>query len=80
MRKSLAVVALTATLTGGTTVLATQAVADPVAAPPIAQDDVNVDGDDGDNTGLWGLLGLLGLAGLIKKKEHVEHTGGTAHR
>jgi len=81
MRKSLAVVALTAALTGGTTALATQAYAAPVqAAPPIAQDDSTIDADDGDNTGLWGLLGLLGLAGLVKKKENVDHTGSSANR
>ena len=73
MRKSLAVLALTASLTGGTTVLATSAAAaPPVSAPVVAQ--AEVDADDGDNTGLWGLLGLLGLAGLIKKKEHSDTT------
>ena len=77
MRKSLAVLALTASLTGGTTALATQAYAAPVqAAPPVTQEDTaDVDSDDGDKTGLWGLLGLLGLAGLIKKKEHADNNG-----
>lgn len=78
MRKSLAVLALTASLTGGTAALATQAYAAPAqAAPPIAQEETGVDGDDGDSTGLWGLLGLIGLAGLIKKKEHAD---SSAHR
>lgn len=81
MRKSLAVVALTAALTGGTTALATQAYAAPAqAAPSIAQEDITTNTDDGDKTGLWGLLGLLGLAGLIKKKEHAEHTGNSTNR
>ena len=73
MRTSLAVLALTASLTGGTTVLATQAAAAPVSSAPVVAQ-TEVDADDGDNTGLWGLLGLLGLAGLIKKKEHTETT------
>ena len=77
MRKTLAVVALTTALTGGT---ATIALADDaVAAPPVTQSNTeNDDKESSDKTGLWGLLGLLGLAGLAKKKERVEAT--TAHR
>lgn len=72
MRKTLALLALTASLTGGTTLLATQASAAPVqAAPPVAQTTED-DGGDSDKTGLLGLLGLLGLAGLAKKKEHTD--------
>jgi MYXO-CTERM domain-containing protein len=76
MRKTLAAVALTAALTGGSTAVATTVFAAPAsAAPPVAQTEgADVDGDDGDKTGLWGLLGLLGLAGLIKKKEHHDTT------
>ena len=67
MRKTLAVVTLTAALTG---IPATAALADDaVAAPPAVQNtEENADGDDSDKTGLWGLLGLLGLAGLAKRK------------
>jgi MYXO-CTERM domain-containing protein len=76
MRKTLAVVALTASLTGGTAVLATSA----VAGPPAAQQETSTS-NESDKTGLWGLLGLLGLAGLVKKKEHTEThtTHGTQH-
>jgi len=63
MRKTLAVVALTTALTGGTAMLAYAD--DVVAAPPVAQ----AAEQDSDKTGLWGLLGLLGLVGLIKRKE-----------
>ena len=78
MRKTLAVVALTASLTGGTAAVATTA----FAAPPVTQTGGSepADGKESDKTGLLGLLGLLGLAGLAKKKEHVQHTGGTAQR
>ena len=86
MRKTLAVLALTASLTGGSAALASAASAeqDLLAAQPLAtsqvEDAVSDDGES-DKTGLWGLLGLLGLAGLAKKKERVEHSGtGTTHR
>ena len=75
MRKTLAVVALTASLTGGTVA---------VTAPSAFAETRNVataeesDGGSSDKTGLWGLLGLLGLAGLAKKKEHVDHVGGSS--
>lgn len=75
MRKTLAVVTLTAALTGGT---ATLAYADDTVAPiPAAQESV-VEEQDSDNTGLWGLLGLLGLAGLAKRKEPAD--AGSARR
>jgi MYXO-CTERM domain-containing protein len=66
MRKTLAVLSLTAALTGGTA--ATALADDAVAAPPVTQTDTNT--QESDKTGLWGLLGLLGLAGLAKRKEH----------
>lgn len=69
MRKTLAVVALTASLTGGSAALASTVYAAPPAAQPQEQTE---DGAESDKTGLWGLLGLLGLAGLVKKKEHTE--------
>ena len=70
MRKTLAVVALTTALTGGT---ATMALADDaVAAPPVVAQE-NADNQESDKTGLWGLLGLLGLAGLAKRKEHADN-------
>ena len=78
MRKTLAVVALTASLTGGTAALAAPtAFADTRA---VATAETESDAGSSDKTGLWGLLGLLGLAGLAKKKEHTTHTGGTATR
>ena len=64
MRKTLAVVALTAALTGGT---ATVALADDVV---VAAPESSTSSQESDKTGLWGLLGLLGLAGLAKKKEN----------
>jgi MYXO-CTERM domain-containing protein len=69
MRKTLAVVTLTAALTGGT---ASLALADDAApATTLAQTtQENADDQQSDKTGLWGLLGLLGLAGLIKRKEN----------
>ena len=67
MRKTLAVVALTTALTGGT---ATVAMADVVAAPPVTQTAEDGDAQQSDKTGLWGLRGLLGLAGLAKRKEN----------
>ena len=69
MRKTLAVVALTTALTGGT---ATMALADDAVAAPVvvAQENENADDQESDKTGLWGLLGLLGLAGLAKRKEN----------
>lgn len=69
MRKTLAVVALTTALTGGT---ATIAFADEEATPQVVAQstDENADSDDSDKTGLWGLLGLIGLAGLAKRKEN----------
>jgi MYXO-CTERM domain-containing protein len=78
MRKTLAVVALTASLTGGTAAIATtSAFADTRAVASATQEESG----DSDRTGLWGLLGLLGLAGLAKKKERVDHVGGSsAHR
>ena len=77
MRKTLAVVALTASLTGGTAAVATtSAYADTRAVASATESDAG----SSDKTGLWGLLGLLGLAGLAKKKEHVDHVGGSAHR
>ena len=80
MRKTLAVVALTASLTGGTAAVATtSAVADTRAVASATQ--TESDAGSSDKTGLWGLLGLLGLAGLAKKKEHVDHVGGSSsHR
>jgi len=76
MRKTLAVVALTASLTGGTVAVTAPAALADTRAVAAAQES---DRGSSDKTGLWGLLGLLGLAGLAKKKEHVEH-GTTAHR
>ena len=71
MRKTLAVVSLTAALTGGSAAIATTA----FAAPPVAQSTTeNADQQKSDKTGLWGLLGLAGLAGLAKKKEHDQHS------
>jgi MYXO-CTERM domain-containing protein len=69
MRKTLAVITLTAALAG---VPASAAFADEfVAAPPVAQGtEENADDEKSDKTGLLGLLGLLGLAGLAKKKEN----------
>ena len=79
MRKTLAVVALTTALTGGT---ATIALADDaVAAPPVASTTgENADKQESDKTGLWGLLGLLGLAGLAKRKVHDDHNDHSARR
>ena len=79
MRKTLAVVALTASLTGGSAAVATTAFAAPapVGAPVSTQDpdaQNESDGGSSDKTGLFGLLGLLGLAGLLKKKEHTTTT------
>ncbi len=75
MRKTLAVVALTTALTGGT---ATIALADDVvAAPPVSQaTEENADEQESDKTGLWGLLGLLGLGGLLglKRRDVVDTT------
>ena len=69
MRKTLAVLTLTAALTGGTA--ATALADDVVAAPPVAQStSENSDEQKSDKTGLWGLLGLLGLAGLAKRKSN----------
>jgi MYXO-CTERM domain-containing protein len=68
MRKTLAVVALTAALTG---VPAAAALADDAVSGSqvVAQStEENADSDDSDKTGLLGLLGLLGLAGLAKRK------------
>ena len=72
MRKTQAALALTATLTGGATALATTAYAAPHTAPVVSQTGGSEaeDGKESDKTGLLGLLGLLGLAGLAKKKEH----------
>ena len=73
MRKTLAVVALTASLTGGTAAVATSALAAPAPTSSqvvVAQSENESDGGSSDKTGLFGLLGLLGLAGLVKKKEH----------
>lgn len=69
MRKTLAVVTMTAALLGGT---ATLALADEaVPATTLAQStEENADDQESDKTGLWGLLGLLGLAGLAKRKEN----------
>ena len=80
MRKTLAVVALTASLTGGTAALTTtSAFAETSVVASATQEES--DAGSSDKTGLWGLLGLLGLAGLAKKKEHVDHVGGSsAHR
>jgi len=73
MRKTLAVVALTTALTGGT---ATMALADDAVAAPavVAQENENADNQESDRTGLWGLLGLLGLAGLAKRKVNDDHS------
>jgi len=72
MRKTLAVVALTTALTGGT---ATMALADDVVAAPVVVAQENADNQESDKTGLWGLLGLLGLAGLAKRKTNADdHT------
>ena len=83
MRKTLALVVLTASLTGGSAAVATTALAAPVAAPPVAQtqevEDAVTDDGENDKTGLWGLLGLLGLAGLAKKKERVETADPIRH-
>jgi MYXO-CTERM domain-containing protein len=65
MRKTIAVVTLTAALTG---VPAAAALADDaVAASPVVVAQEGSD-EESDKTGLWGLLGLLGLAGLAKRK------------
>ena len=80
MRKTLAVVALTASLTGGSAALTAPAAFADTRAVASAEE-TESDAGSSDKTGLWGLLGLLGLAGLAKKKEHVDHVGGTsAHR
>jgi MYXO-CTERM domain-containing protein len=56
MRKTLAVVALTASLTGGTAAVATtSAYADTRAVASATESDAG----SSDKTGLWGLLGLL---------------------
>ena len=71
MRKTIAVLTLTAALTGSSAALATTA----FAAQPVAQSTTeNADKQDSDKTGLLGLLGLAGLAGLLKKKEHDQHS------
>ena len=80
MRKTLAVVALTASLTGGTAALAAPAFAAPQTAPVATQTggEEAADGEESDKTGLLGLLGLLGLAGLAKRKDTAHngtHTG-----
>ena len=68
MRKTIAVVTLTAALTG---VPAAAALADETAPVVVAQEtSENEDSSDSDKTGLWGLLGLLGLAGLAKRKSN----------
>ena len=84
MKKSLTVLALTATLVGGSTAVATtfaspaQAAASTVSASGGAP---ATGGQESDKTGLWGLLGLLGLAGLAKRKEHTDtHATGSARR
>ncbi len=82
MRKTLAVVALTTALTGGTAALTAPAYAAPVTTGAVAAEQSTTDNDapESDKTGLWGLLGLLGLAGLAKRKEHTETRTGTARR
>ena len=77
MRKTLAVVALTTALTGGT---ATMALADDAVAAPAVVAQENADKQESDKTGLWGLLGLLGLAGLAKRKVHDDHNDHSARR
>jgi MYXO-CTERM domain-containing protein len=65
VRKTLAVVTLTAALTG---VPATAALADTAPVVVAQETTENADESQSDKTGLWGLLGLLGLAGLAKRK------------
>ena len=67
MRKSLVLLALSATLVGAPVAVASPASAAPVVVVAQATGDQAGQGDD--KTGLWGLLGLLGLAGLIKRKD-----------
>lgn len=73
MRKTLAVVALTAALTGGT---ATVALADDAPAPA-TQTLAQAQEQNSDRTGLWGLLGLLGLAGLVNRKEKADDSSAS---
>ena len=74
MRKTMAVVVLTAALTVGPAAIALADEA--VAAPVILAQAEGGAGEESDKTGLWGLLGLLGLAGLIKRKEHDDVDAG----
>ena len=71
MRKTLAVVALTPALTGGTAGVALAAGSDSASAgTTVVAQEVPANSNDAvsDKSGLWGLLGLLGLGGLVKRK------------
>lgn len=74
MRKSLVLLALSATLVGVPVAVASPASAAPVVAQATTGDQA---GQGDDKSGLFGLLGLLGLAGLMKRKDTSDTQAGS---